>query len=241
MSNPHLQVTHLCAGWPGRHLVHDLSGAIGPGDRVALTGANGTGKSTLLKVLAGEMRPMFGTARLVGWTRGEVGVLPQAASMNVLAPVSVFDVALSGLWRRMGGLRGPSAKDRARTMDALERVGLSHRADARIATLSGGELQRLLFARLDMQDARLLLLDEPLNGVDQSTSEALLARMEAWSDEGRALVAAVHDPAVLQRFTSRLDLGAKTWTWEPIVPQTSPLAETDPNKVVPLRPRPEAR
>jgi zinc/manganese transport system ATP-binding protein len=240
VTDPQMTFSHLCAGWPNRHLVHDLTGVVRPSDRIALTGANGTGKSTLLKVLAGELRPMFGAVQLQGWTRSDIAMLPQASAINLLAPVSVFDVALSGLWRRIGALSGPSRAQRDQTMTALERVGLASRADARIATLSGGELQRLLFARLDMQDARILLLDEPLNAVDQPTSEALLARMEAWSTQGRALIAAVHDPAVLGRFTARLDLGTTGWTWHPTATPIAGNDSRDTGKVVLLRPRPEA-
>jgi zinc/manganese transport system ATP-binding protein len=208
-----LRFDHLCVGFPGRDLIHDLYGRVEAGERVALIGPNGSGKSSLLKVLAGQERALFGRFEMPDTRPRDIAWLPQTATPDTSVPMSVFDIAMTGLWRRTGLLRGPTRGQIAAVMEALDRVGLADRAAARIGFLSGGEMQRLVFARAGLRDAKLMLLDEPFNGVDADTQAVLLDLMDKWSAEGRAIIAAIHDRALLSRFTRQLHIGPDGWSW----------------------------
>ena len=170
------------------------------GEAVALIGPNGAGKSTLIKAVLGLLTPERGTITVLGErperARRRVGYVPQADTLDAEFPVSVLDVALMGRYRTIGWLRRPGAADRDRAMDALREVGLADRARDRFGTLSGGQRQRVLLARAVAQEARLLLLDEPFNGLDATTTDVLvdvLARLRA---AGVAVVMSTHDLAV---------------------------------------------
>jgi ABC-type Mn2+/Zn2+ transport system ATPase subunit len=158
---------------------------------IGLIGPNGAGKTTLLRTLLGMLRPAAGRVEV----RGAAGYMPQLGEAAWSFPLTVLDVALQGSYRRVGWLRRPSAADRATARTALARVGMEHLAGRQIGRLSGGQRQRVLLARALMQDARLLLLDEPLSGADAATSSAFEETLGRLRDEGRTVVVSTHDLA----------------------------------------------
>lgn len=175
----------------GDHLaVEDASFAVGPGELVALVGPNGAGKSTLFSALLGLI-PSEGEVRL----RGSFAYVPQHGPSQLAFPVSALDVALMGTYKRVGLLRRAGRDERERALHALERVGLADRARRTFGELSGGQRQRVLLARALVQQGSVLLLDEPLSGVDAVSEEAIFRALEAERAEGRSAVIATHDLA----------------------------------------------
>jgi zinc/manganese transport system ATP-binding protein len=204
----------LTLGYDRHPAVHHLDGTIAAGDLLAVVGPNGAGKSTLLKGIVGEIRPLDGTVE-AGPRSGAVAYLPQAAEIDRSFPVSVLDLAAMGLWRPLGAWRS-LARQRSRLIEALAAVGLTGFEDRPIGTLSGGQFQRALFARLILQDARIILLDEPFTGIDERTTADLLALIRGWHGEGRTVVAALHDLAqVRAHFPSTLVIARRPIAWGP--------------------------
>ena len=161
------------------------------GAMVGLIGPNGAGKTTLLRTLLGVLSPQAGSVQVDGST----GYMPQLAGAAWDFPLSVLDVTLQGGYRRVGWLRRPGAGERRAAMDALERVGMADLSGRQIGQLSGGQRQRVLLARTLMQDAALLLLDEPLSGTDAATEAAVLDTLAALRDRGHTIVISTHDLA----------------------------------------------
>jgi ABC-type Mn2+/Zn2+ transport system ATPase subunit len=180
--------------------VEDVSLTIGPGDAVALIGPNGAGKSTLLKAILGLLPLSRGSVSVLGEppdrARREVAYVPQADTLDAEFPVSVLQVVLMGRYRSIGWGRPPRRADRALALAALDEVGLREQAGERFGTLSGGQRQRVLLARAVAQHARLLLLDEPFNGLDATTSEILVRVLGRLRAEGAGVVMSTHDLAV---------------------------------------------
>jgi zinc/manganese transport system ATP-binding protein len=182
----------------GRHpAVHHVSGRFSPGSLTAVVGPNGAGKTTLLRALAGLHKPESGRITHEGAAR--IGLLPQLAALDRAFPISCLDVVMQGLWPRIGAFRGVPASERNRAGHALAAVGLSGFEKRPVGSLSAGQTQRLLFARLLLQDADILLLDEPFNAVDAKTSADLLRLVRDWHGEGRTVVAVLHDLDLVSR------------------------------------------
>jgi len=181
-------------------VVEEVDGAVAAGSSVALIGPNGAGKSTLIKATLGLVPVVSGSIRVLGRApsaaRREVAYVPQADTLDAEFPVSAGQVVLMGRYRRIGWVRGPGRADRAIAAQALAAVGLGDRAAARFGTLSGGQRQRVLLARAIAQEPRLLLLDEPFNGVDATSQELLLAALTELRRGGAAVVMATHDLAL---------------------------------------------
>jgi len=204
----------LTLGYDRHPAVHHLDGTIAPGDLLAVVGPNGAGKSTLLKGIVGEIRPLDGSVE-AGPRSGAIAYLPQAAEIDRSFPLSVLDLVAMGLWRPLGAWRSLT-RQRSRLIEALAAVGLNGFEDRPIGTLSGGQFQRALFARLILQDARIILLDEPFTGIDERTTADLLALIRGWHREGRTVVAALHDLAqVRAHFASTLVLARRPIAWGP--------------------------
>lgn len=204
----------LTLGYDRHPAVHHLDGTIAPGDLLAVVGPNGAGKSTLLKGIVGEIRPLDGSVE-AGPRSGTIAYLPQAAEIDRSFPLSVLDLVAMGLWRPLGALRSLT-RQRSRLIEALAAVGLNGFEDRPIGTLSGGQFQRALFARLILQDARIILLDEPFTGIDERTTADLLTLIRGWHREGRTVVAALHDLAqVRAHFASTLVLARRPIAWGP--------------------------
>ncbi|AWN39173.1 ABC transporter [Methylobacterium radiodurans] len=181
---------------------------------LAVVGPNGAGKSTLLKGLVGEI-PCLDGAILRGVPREAVAYLPQADEIDRSFPLSVLDLASMGLWRRAGAWRS-LGRSRGAVLDALGAVGLSGFEGRAIGTLSGGQFQRVLFARLILQDAAVILLDEPFTGIDARTVDDLVGLIGRWHAQGRTVVAALHDFAqVRAHFPRTLLIAREPVAWGP--------------------------
>ena len=207
---------NLTLGYDRHPAVHHLTGRIEAGALLAVCGPNGAGKSTLLKGIMGQLRPIGGVVRREGFGAREIGYLPQAADVDRSFPISAADFAAMGLVGARGLFGGFGHDAPARIGAALAAVGLSGFETRAIGTLSGGQMQRLLFARLMLQDARLILLDEPFTAIDANTTEDLLALVARWNAEGRTIIAVLHDFDLVRRhFPQTLLLARETIAWGP--------------------------
>jgi zinc/manganese transport system ATP-binding protein len=205
----------LTLGYDRHPAVHHLNGEVADGALLALVGPNGAGKTTLLKGIVGLLPPLAGAIERNVSPR-EVAYLPQIAEIDRTFPISVYDLVAMGLWRRagLGGRIGQS--ERALIEKAIATVGLHGFEDRPIGTLSGGQMQRGLFARLLLQDARLILLDEPFASLDAGTVADLLELIRRWHAERRTIVAVLHDYALVrERFPEALLLARSPVAWGP--------------------------
>jgi zinc/manganese transport system ATP-binding protein len=200
MSASALTLSALSAGHGGQVTVGGVSLAVPAGAKVAVIGPNGAGKSTLLKTIAGELPALGGQMQRCA-TCARMGYLPQTATVDTRFPISVFEFVAMGALGRTGMFGRLDGETRHRIDHALERTGLAALARRPIGALSGGQLQRARFARLMLQDAALLLLDEPFAGVDRPTRSALMTLIDHWHAEGRTCLVVLHDvELVRQRF-----------------------------------------
>jgi zinc/manganese transport system ATP-binding protein len=188
-----LQFRDVTLGYDRHPAVHHLSGEVAAGALLAVVGPNGAGKSTLFRGLVGILKPLAGTILTGGLDVRDIAYLPQTADIDRSFPISVFDFVGTGLWRQSGLFGGIGREARAKIASALSAVGLSGFENRGIGTLSGGQMQRMLFARVLLQDARLIVLDEPFNAIDAKTSADLLALVQQWHTEERTVLAALHD------------------------------------------------
>ena len=196
---PMIRLDNLTLGYDRHPAVHHLSGEIPAGALVAVVGPNGAGKSTLLKGLAGELRPIGGRIVLSELPPGGLAYMPQRGEIDHSFPISVFEVVAMGLWHEIGAFGGLSRSQRERVRAALAAVGMSGFESRPIGSLSGGQLQRARFARLMLQDAPLILLDEPFAAIDSRTVDDLVALILGWHAEGRTILTVVHDLEQVRR------------------------------------------
>lgn len=201
-AKPLIEASGLAAGYDGEAAISGVSFALRPGERVALLGPNGGGKTTLLRALLGELRPLAGRLR-VG---SRCATVPQTERSQLDYPVSALDVAAMGALSRLPWWRRPGRRDRGLAQRALAQVGLGELARETFGKLSGGQRQRVLIARGLVQDARVLLLDEPFAGLDRPGSERLEALIAALAAAGRSMVIATHDLEQARRWDSVLCL-----------------------------------
>jgi zinc/manganese transport system ATP-binding protein len=211
-----LRFSNLTLGYERHPAVHHLDGEIEKGSLLAVVGPNGAGKSTLFKGIVGTLRPLAGRIERGGLTVRDIAYLPQIADIDRTFPINVYDMVSMGMWRRSGLFGGIGRKERAEIETALAAVGLTGFEDRAIATLSGGQMQRTLFARLLLQDADLIVLDEPFNAIDTKTCADLLDLVRRWHRERRTVLAALHDMDLVQTsFPQALLLARTPVAWGP--------------------------
>jgi zinc/manganese transport system ATP-binding protein len=209
-----LQFRDVTLGYDRHPAVHHLSGEVAAGALLAVIGPNGAGKSTLFRGLVGILKPLAGTIAREGLDARDIAYLPQIADIDRSFPISVFDFVGTGLWRATGIFGGIGKAAREKIAQALSAVGLSGFENRGIGTLSGGQMQRVLFARLMLQDARLIVLDEPFNAIDAKTSADLLLLVKRWHAEGRTVLAALHDMELVRlNFPETLLLAREPVAW----------------------------
>ena len=191
-----------------------VSGEFASGSLTAVIGANGAGKSTLLAAITGVVRLAGGTVECAA--RRRLAYLPQLSAIDRDYPLSVAELISLGGWREIGAFRAPRSALRQRIAAVAETVGLSGRIERSIGEISVGEFQRALFARLILQDATVILLDEPLAAVDAQTMSVLLDQITRWHEDGRTVIAVLHDLDLVQaRFPSTLVLARRCVAWGP--------------------------
>ena len=193
-----LQFRDVTLGYDRHPAVHHLDGEVAQGALVAVVGPNGAGKSTLFRGIVGLLKPLSGSIVASGLDAKDIAYLPQTADIDRSFPISVFDFVGTGLWRTIGFFGGVGRTARARIAQAIAAVGLNGFENRPIGTLSGGQMQRMLFARVLLQDARVIVLDEPFNAIDTKTSADLLALVRRWHGEQRTVMAALHDMDVVR-------------------------------------------
>ncbi|MCU1635779.1 MAG: hypothetical protein JWQ68_1018 [Cryobacterium sp.] len=173
-----------------------ISFSVAPGEALALIGPNGAGKSTLLKGILGLIPRMDGELRVLGRSpapTGSIGYMPQGDDLDPQFPVTLGQVVMMGRYRALGWLRMPGRRDREAVAHALDAVGLADRSATRFGELSGGQQRRGLLARAIVAGPRLLLLDEPFNGLDQANRDALISTLHRLKGEGVAVLVSTHD------------------------------------------------
>jgi len=187
-----LSFDNLTLGYESHPAVHHLSIEIEKGALLALVGPNGAGKSTLLKGIMGQISPLEGQINL-HVERSDVAYLPQQSQVDRSFPITVQEMVALGAWRHTGAFGRLRSKHKRQVASALKQLGLSGFEKRLINSLSGGQMQRVLFARLLVQEANMILLDEPFTGVDSRTTHDLLHMIQAWHQQGKTIIAVLHD------------------------------------------------
>jgi manganese/iron transport system ATP-binding protein len=195
-----LSVRDVTVVYPnGLAALHDTSFELGPGTICGLVGVNGSGKSTLFKTIMGLLRPQTGEVLIsslpvdAALRRNIVAYVPQSEEVDWNFPVLVQDVVMMGRYGHMGFLRIPSAEDRRKVAEALDRVGMTGFRERQIGELSGGQKKRVFLARALAQEGQVILLDEPFTGVDVKTEDAIVALMRELRGEGRLMLVSTHN------------------------------------------------
>jgi zinc/manganese transport system ATP-binding protein len=211
-----VQFRDVTLGYERHPAVHHLDGVVQSGALLAVVGPNGAGKSTLFKGIVGLLKPLAGQIDLGRLRTREIAYLPQIAEIDRSFPINVYDIVAMGLWRNAGLFGGIGNKDREAIHQAIAAVGLTGFEQRTIATLSGGQMQRVLFARLLLQDADLIVLDEPFTAIDTKTAADLLDIVRRWHRENRTVLAALHDLELVKTtFPEVLLLAREPVAWGP--------------------------
>lgn len=193
-----ISLENLVTGYRGQALSQPISGQFRRGSLTAIMGVNGAGKSTLLKTIAGLLPPISGGVRLEQDAK-QIAWLPQQSEIDHHFPLRVIEAVAMGSWPAKGMLSGIGRRMRNRIDDALEQVGLQDLAGRAINQLSGGQFQRMLFARMLVQDAPVMLLDEPFTGIDSQTSAFLLRVIDRLHAQGKTILTVLHSRPIVER------------------------------------------
>lgn len=213
---PAIRLTALTLRHGERVAIDSLSGAFAPGSMTALTGENGAGKTTLLRALAGLHPIAAGTIDRGGLRPSDISLLPQSSQLDRSFPIACRDVVALGSIGRTGPFKAIGRPQLAEADRALAAVGLPDMGSRGIGALSAGQFQRVLFARSMLQDAPVLLLDEPFAAVDTATANDLLAILQRWHGQGRTIVTVLHDLDMARaHFPDTLHLNGARTTWGP--------------------------
>jgi manganese/iron transport system ATP-binding protein len=208
-NQPILDVQNLTVRYNGRVALEEINFHLHAGERIAVVGPNGAGKSTLFKVVAGVLQPSIGEVKVFGSRpRGHncIAYIPQRSQVDWNFPVSVADVVMMGRSAKLGLLNWPHKKDWEYVHRALEIVELSDLASRQIGQLSGGQQQRMFIARALAQEAELMLMDEPLSGLDTPSQEGLLNLLDTLRNQDVTVMVATHDLDQAARHFDRIML-----------------------------------
>jgi len=195
-NQPILDVKHVTVHYNGRLALDDITFHLHAGERIAVVGPNGAGKSTLFKVVSGVLPPTAGEVTISGSRPREhvcIAYVPQRSQVDWNFPVSVGDVVMMGRSAKLGPLNWPHKRDWEHVHRALETVDLSKLASRQISQLSGGQQQRMFIARALAQEAELMLMDEPLTGLDTPSQEGLLDLLDTLRTQNVTVMVATHD------------------------------------------------
>ncbi|MDL1909384.1 metal ABC transporter ATP-binding protein [Chloroflexi bacterium CFX6] len=193
---PILDVSRVSVRYNGRAALEDVTFHLREGERIAVVGPNGAGKSTLFKVVAGVLQPNSGEVNIFGSKPGRhvcIAYIPQRSQVDWNFPVTVADVVMMGRSAKLGPLNFPRKRDWGFVHHALETVDLSDLATRQISQLSGGQQQRMFIARALAQEAELMLMDEPLTGLDTPSQEGILGLLDRLKRENVTVMVATHD------------------------------------------------
>jgi zinc/manganese transport system ATP-binding protein len=211
-----LHFRDVTLGYERHPAVHHLDGTVQHGALLAVVGPNGAGKSTLFKGIVGLLKPLAGQIGLINLRTRDIAYLPQSAEIDRSFPINVYDVVAMGLWRKVGLFGKVGGGDREKIHAAIASVGLTGFEQRPIASLSGGQMQRVLFARLLLEDARLIVLDEPFAAIDTKSAADLLVIVQRWHRENRTVLAALHDLELVKAsFPEALLLAREPVAWGP--------------------------
>ncbi|RST50404.1 metal ABC transporter ATP-binding protein [Variovorax sp. MHTC-1] len=211
-----IRLSNVTVAYRGHPAVHHLSGEFTPGSLTAIVGPNGAGKTSLLAAIMGRVRPSHGDVQFDPGSRSRIAWLPQQAEIDRSFPIRVFDLVALGHWERLGSFKGVAVTHGDAVHRALEAVGLGGFERRGIAELSAGQFQRVLFARVLLQDAPVILLDEPFNAIDARTTADLLAVVARWHVEARTVIAVLHDlEQVRLHFDRTLLMARRCVAWGP--------------------------
>lgn len=214
MSTAAITLSQLHLSWRQQPAVKGLSGSFAAGSLTAIVGPNGGGKSSLMAALTGQLAPVQGRVQMAPSLQGRMAYLPQVSQIDRSFPVRVLDVVMLGHWGRQGAWRAATRARSEQARQALATVGLAGLEGRSLSELSTGQFQRVLFARLLLQDAPLILLDEPFAAVDAHTTADLLAVVQRWHDEARTVIVVLHDlDAVRRYFPQTLLLAREPVAW----------------------------
>lgn len=215
MTGAALTLDDVWVAYDGKPAVRAVSGRFAAGSLTAIVGPNGGGKTSLVKAILGLLRRACGEIRIEGAGPADIAYMPQRAEIDRTFPIDVLDMVQMGHWRKVGWFGRMPPEATQRSLAAIETVGLHGLAHAPVATLSAGQLQRALFARVIVRDARLIVLDEPFEAVDARTVADLLALLDAWHRDGRTVLTVLHDLTQARtRFPEALLLARDVIAWD---------------------------
>jgi zinc/manganese transport system ATP-binding protein len=205
-----LSFKNLSVTYGQRLALENITLTINPGSLCAIIGPNGSGKSTLLKAIMGIAPAVTGTLSVTKCQRHKIAYLPQLSELDRHFPINVFDTVAMGLLKKIGPFKKYTDEDKDKILHALSMVGMQDFKDNTLHALSGGQFQRILFARAILQDAHIFLLDEPFTGVDTATTKILMDIILDWHKKGKTVLAVIHDYPLVKAYFPESILLART-------------------------------
>jgi len=200
MANIAIHIDNLTVFYRQLLALEKVSASIPQGELVAIVGPNGAGKSTLVKSIMQQCKSSCGCVKVLGTDPKSIAYLPQSQQIDRKFPITVREFISAGAWNRIGFWGRLTGAENTLLMQALAQVNLDGVEDRQISSLSDGQFQRVLFARMLMQDADVLLLDEPFNAIDAQTTEDLVNVIKHCQSKGKTVIAVIHDLLLVQRF-----------------------------------------
>jgi zinc/manganese transport system ATP-binding protein len=223
LSVPAIHLDGVGVAYRRHQAVRHLSGTFEPGSLTAIAGPNGAGKSSLLKAMMGDLPLATGRIDKGALAARDFAYLPQASEVERHFPLNVADIVTLGAWQQTGAFGRVTEADAVKARQALAAVGLEGFARRHIGSLSAGQFQRVLFARLLLQDAKVIVLDEPFTAIDARTTRDLIEIVERWHRDGRTVIAVLHDfDQVRAHFPQTLLLAREAVDWGPTERALSP-------------------